>query len=246
MNDNSQYIEPPLNLILLSKDWKIVGLSSNIQDTYPPAKGFINRSLLDIHTTAVQSKVVSTLNLIQPDNVKHPNTVVIEMFSRVFAITLTALNAGNDSDAAYYAASLNDITEASGAINNPETGATEYKKLPFYDNGKIHFLAANDIYAIIADGNYCTIYTQNNHYYLLASLKSILSKFPASPLLRVHKSAIVNLLHINNVLKSHQGKTIVQLNNPSIPPIQVSRRNLAKLKTAIKSISPKHILTIHH
>jgi len=69
-----------------------------------------------------------------------------------------------------------------------------------------------DILYIEADRNYCRIYTKTNEYLLCITLKSIEEKLNNLHFLRVHRSYIINLSHIDAVAEDH-----VIINQKAIP-----------------------------
>jgi len=60
-----------------------------------------------------------------------------------------------------------------------------------------------DILYIEADRNYCRIFTKTNEYLLCITLKSIEEKLNKHIFLRVHRSYIINLSHIDAVADDH-------------------------------------------
>jgi len=66
----------------------------------------------------------------------------------------------------------------------------------------IKFIVADILY-IEADRNYCRIFTKTNEYLLCITLKSIEEKLTKHIFLRVHRSYIINLSHIDAVADDH-------------------------------------------
>ena len=60
-----------------------------------------------------------------------------------------------------------------------------------------------EILYIEAERNYCRIYSKNKEYLLVMTLKDLDEKLPNEYFLRVHRSFIVNLSHIDEVAASH-------------------------------------------
>ena len=60
-----------------------------------------------------------------------------------------------------------------------------------------------DILYIEADRNYCRIFTKTNEYLLCITLKAIEEKISRRLFLRVHRSYIINLSHIDAVAEDH-------------------------------------------
>lgn len=71
----------------------------------------------------------------------------------------------------------------------------------------------DDIYYLEADRNYCQVYTKENNYLLVNTLKTMEDKLPSQQFQRIHRSYIVNLKHINEVAQNHVTveKTILPL-----------------------------------
>jgi len=60
-----------------------------------------------------------------------------------------------------------------------------------------------DILYIEADRNYCRIFTRDKEYLLCITLKTIEEKLPGRIFLRIHRSYIINLAHIDEVAEGH-------------------------------------------
>jgi len=69
-----------------------------------------------------------------------------------------------------------------------------------------------DILYIEADRNYCRIFTKTHEYLLCVTLKAIEEKLDNRIFLRVHRSYIINLSHIDAVAEDH-----VIINQKAIP-----------------------------
>lgn len=61
----------------------------------------------------------------------------------------------------------------------------------------------NDILYIEADRNYSKIFTTQKEYVLVATLKDLEDKLGNHPFLRIHRSFIVNLKHIDEIAAHH-------------------------------------------
>ncbi len=70
-------------------------------------------------------------------------------------------------------------------------------------NEKMIKISINDIYYIEADRNYCRIFSKNKEYLIVITLKDFDEKLPNEYFLRIHRSYIVNLFHIDEVAGSH-------------------------------------------
>jgi DNA-binding LytR/AlgR family response regulator len=71
------------------------------------------------------------------------------------------------------------------------------------NNEKMIKVLIKDIFYIKAERNYCHIYSKNRECLLVMTLKEIDDKLPPEHFLRIHRSFIVNLSHINEVSGTH-------------------------------------------
>ena len=85
-----------------------------------------------------------------------------------------------------------------------------------------------DILYIEADRNYCRIFTKTNEYLLCITLKTIEEKLNNRIFLRVHRSYIINLSHIDAVADDH-----VIINQKAMP---VSKELKEKLLHRIQTL----------
>jgi len=70
----------------------------------------------------------------------------------------------------------------------------------------------DNIYYFEADRNYCKIYSKNRECLLVMTLKEISNRLPIEHFLRIHRSYIINLSHVDEVAGSH-----VVINRKAIP-----------------------------
>jgi DNA-binding LytR/AlgR family response regulator len=71
------------------------------------------------------------------------------------------------------------------------------------NHDKMVKIIVKDIYYIEAERNYCRIYSKDKEYLLVMTLKDLNEKLPEGHFVRVHRSYIVNVEHVNEVAISH-------------------------------------------
>lgn len=86
---------------------------------------------------------------------------------------------------------------------------------------KLVKIIAKDIYYIEAERNYCRIYSKDKEYLLVMTLKDMNEKLPKGQFMRIHRSYIVNVEHVDEVALSH-----VALAKKAIPLGKSFRNNL--------------------
>ena len=82
-------------------------------------------------------------------------------------------------------------------------------------------ISINEILYVEADRNYCKIFSKNTECLLVMTLKELNDKLPDNHFLRIHRSYIVNLAHIDEVAGSH-----VVISKKAIPLSKTNRSNL--------------------
>lgn len=84
-------------------------------------------------------------------------------------------------------------------------------------------ISLNDIQYIEADRNYCKIHSRERQHLLVSTLKDVDEKLKDNRFLRVHRSYIVNLSHLDEVGTNH-----LLINNKIIPLSKSMRGELLK------------------
>ena len=222
-----------IGLILLTKDWRVVGMNEDILRMVGPATGMIGENFIQYHPRKSQEKVRDILQELSEPREGEPNTMIVHLRGKVWMISMSPMTVLKQDNTTSWALTIMDVTEQTGASMNPLSGHTELKKLPIYENGVFHFLSADQVYLIEADGNYCKIFTAQKKFYLLMSLKAVLQKFATLDFFRVHKSFIANLKYIRTIDHSAGNRMVISFDNPAIPTVPVSRRIASALKKAI-------------
>lgn len=91
------------------------------------------------------------------------------------------------------------------------------------DHEKMVKININDIFYVQSDRNYSRIFSKNKDSLLVMTLKEIDEKLPDEHFIRVHRSYIVNLSHVDEVAGTH-----VVINRKAIPISKSLRINLLK------------------
>ncbi|MGI9532136.1 LytR/AlgR family response regulator transcription factor [Lutimonas sp.] len=88
-------------------------------------------------------------------------------------------------------------------------------------NEKMIKILIKDIYYFEADRNYCKIYSKKKECLLVMTLKEINDRLPREHFLRIHRSFIINLSHVDEVAGTH-----VVIGKKAIPLSKTLRREL--------------------
>lgn len=222
-----------VGLVLLSRDMRVVGLNEYALRLVGPQMEMMGKNLVHYHPEKSREKVRSLLEELSSARGEMPNTMIIDVLGKVLMTNMSRLTVLPAADTAAWALTFMDVTEQTGAAKNPDSGLVELIKLPIYENGVFHFLSADQVYSIEADGNYCRIFTTSKTFYLLMSLKAVLQRFATRDFFRAHKSFIVNLQHIRTIDQSAGQGITISFDDPAIPAVPVSRRRASALKKTL-------------
>jgi len=97
------------------------------------------------------------------------------------------------------------------------------------------FLKGDDIFWISAEGYYIMLYTTHGQFLLRRSLKDIFLSLPRSQFIKIHRSAIINILHLNELQQPpNKGISVLMKDGNSHP---VSRTHVKSLKEALNNLS---------
>ena len=118
-----------------------------------------------------------------------------------------------------------------------EPGITEpnfhIDKLPVLKNQKTYFVDIADVVSVSADGHYTTVQSKDNEYHFCShSLSRVEEVLDPQVFLRVHRSHIVNLNHVESFERQHD-KGLVFMCGDEGRPIPVSRTNIGKLQSVL-------------
>ena len=81
----------------------------------------------------------------------------------------------------------------------PDHGSDKNKKLVIKVDGKIHFIPIQEIKWIEAYDYYIKIHVGHAFHLLRETMKKIIQKLPDKDFIRIHKSSIVNVNHIERI-----------------------------------------------
>lgn len=98
-------------------------------------------------------------------------------------------------------------------IENPnnDTGSIKQNRLAIKQNRKILFIKKPKINYIQASSYYAEIYVENKKYLIRESLNSLLNQLTSFNFFRIHRSTIVNISFIKEVIYSNYGEIDVKM-----------------------------------
>ncbi len=105
-------------------------------------------------------------------------------------------------------------------------------KIALNTRAGVMLLKVEDILCVEADGDYTSIHTVNNDFFYKKNLKHIESRLPSDLFLRVHRSYIVNLREIKELISNVGSRCRLKMVDGT--EIPVSRRKAREVKNKLK------------
>jgi two-component system response regulator AlgR len=146
---------------------------------------------------------------------------------------LKPIKAEQLQDALNKARRLNKVQRAA-AIPAPAGSAQVRTHISAKTRRGVDLIALNDVRFFIADHKYVTVYHTGGEHLLDETLKELEEEF-GERLLRIHRSALVSVNHIEGLERNGQGQYQVRLADTQQRPT-VSRRHAGALKALLKQL----------
>jgi DNA-binding LytR/AlgR family response regulator len=193
-----------------------------------------DRLVLSFHPERSQPKVEFLLDQAArcPVASPPPMTMIINIPERVLLIKVTQLTDGHRQPAGYTLV-FYDITEL---VSADDTGLTRpdarrrLLKIPTISNQRIVLLDADDVFAIQSDGHYTHVRTADGTQSCNLNIGDLESRLDPERFMRVHRSHIVNLTEVTQILRD-DGRLALQL-GPKLQ-VPVSRTSAANVLTRL-------------
>lgn len=117
----------------------------------------------------------------------------------------------------------NTVSDLLDSINlNPRSTEASYKnRIPIPGKKKTFFVSTSEILFIKASNYYIEIYTEQSKHILRESMHNIMKGLDPQNFVRIHRSSIVNLIHITELVNSDFGEMDVKMSNGKL--IRVSK-----------------------
>lgn len=117
------------------------------------------------------------------------------------------------------------------ALSSPDI-LSKGRSLIVKGNDKIAFLDKEDIDWIEADGDYVCIHKDTHTHLVRATLKSVEAELHAPYFQRIHRSTIINLNHVREIISAQKGEAVVVMKAGE--RLKVSRTYGAALRAKLK------------
>lgn len=108
-------------------------------------------------------------------------------------------------------AAASSLQRQLAVLTGPADLEPPFRRLAVRNNGHVLFLAPEEIEWIEAAGNYVRLNAGGESHLLRETMSGVESKLPRERFLRIHRSAIVNLENVRELVPSPHGDFVVVL-----------------------------------
>jgi two-component system LytT family response regulator len=117
----------------------------------------------------------------------------------------------------------------------PATTSEPLKRFLIKSSTEVNFVSADDVDWLEADGYYTKVHAGNKTHLLRGNLGSFESRLDPKKFARIHRSAVVNLSHVQRLRDLFHGDCLVVMKNGT--ELKVSRRHRQQLETLLEQLS---------
>lgn len=115
----------------------------------------------------------------------------------------------------------------------PQAPTAQIDRIPLNKNGKTYLLCPAEIYYIESHGEFTVIHSEKGRFMSSIRLKDFEVRLQKHSFFRAHRSYIVNLDHVVEMVALYGGLYSLKLKDPNHSKIPVSRRQSRQLKNLI-------------
>lgn len=128
------------------------------------------------------------------------------------------------------------VSDLLGSLRtNPQELKTIYKdRIPVPDKNTTRFVSTDEIRCIKASNYYVEIFTEQSKYLLRDSMHNILESLDPKNFIRIHRSSIVNLAHMIELVYSDFGELDVKMSNGELIRVSTGYRQEFLKKIGVK------------
>jgi len=243
IDDESLARQRLINLVNDVPELKLIGECS----TGKEAISTINKLEPDVIFLDIQMKDLTGFDVLQKINVeKKPLIVFVTAYNeyalkafdffafdyllkpykdeRFFKSVKNIIDFANNKNYSPFETKINDLLKYIKTNNAPSVNYSE--KLPIKLGNKISFINVNDIKYIVASSYYAEIYTDDKKYLLRESLSNLIETLDENKFIRVHRSTIINLKEISELVNSNYSEVDVKMKDKKMFRVSKSYKKI--------------------
>jgi LytTR family transcriptional regulator, CO-responsive transcriptional regulator RcoM len=226
-----------VGVVHLSMDLHVVGMndyarrSLPVQDKLP-----FGKLVTDFHPEAAKAKVKFLLGQAEcPVNNAPPMAMMINIPERMLLIKVSKIGDAQGATTGYTLV-FYDITEVvsqevdGGKVPDAREGAEKrlLRKIPTLKQNRVLLVDVPSVSFIRSEGHYTWVHTGQGSQFCNLNIGDLESRLDPHLFLRVHRSYIVNLSHVDEIVRD-DGRMTLRMMGPTPVEIPVSRSSAPRL-----------------
>jgi LytTR family transcriptional regulator, CO-responsive transcriptional regulator RcoM len=228
-----------IGLVHIDLQLRVVGMNDYARRCLPVEEKMpFGKLVTSFHPKASRAKVQFLIGQAEcPVNNAPPMTMIINIPERMLIIKVTKI-ADERGATTGYTLVFHDITEVISqapdwkaprdARENAVAGKRLLRKIPTTRQRRILLVDVPDVSFIRSEGHYTWVNTSQGSHFCNLNIGDLESRLDPSLFLRVHRSYIINLSHVNEILRE-DGRVSLRMMGPEPVEIPVSRASTPAL-----------------
>lgn len=115
----------------------------------------------------------------------------------------------------------------------PDTTVDQASRLPYESEGRTHFIDAESVSAVRAEGHYTILYHDAKKLFCPWSITEAEGRLPKALFLKTHRSYLVNRTHVTSFERKKDNGICFFENTASLPKVPVSRSRLKDVRDSL-------------
>lgn len=227
-----------VGVVHLDMSLHVVGMNDFARRSLPVKEKLpFDKYVLDFHPDAAKSKVKFLLDQAEcPVNNAPPMAMMINIPDRMLLIKVSKMG-GAQGVTLGYTLVFYDITDVvshevggGGGSRNAQEGSEKRQllKIPTIKQNRVLLVDVPSVSFIRSEGHYTWVHTSQGSQFCNLNIGDIESRLDAQLFLRVHRSYIVNLSHIDEIVRD-DGRMTLRMMGSTPVEIPVSRASAPRL-----------------
>ena len=220
-----------VGLVQLDKHLKVSAMNSFARRVLPvEEKQPFDKMVLSFHPARSQSKVKFLIDQTEcPVSNPPPMTMIINIPERVLLVKVARM-ADVNGETVGYTLVFYDITDAVSrdepSQQRPDA-KRQLQKIPTVSGNRIVLVDADSVHYFRAEGHYTWVTTQQGSSFCNLTIGDLESRLDSASFLRIHRSYLVNLDHVEQIVRD-EGRVTLKLRHEETE-LPVSRTSVPKL-----------------
>lgn len=228
-----------VGVVNLDRELRVIGMNDYARRSLPVKERLpFGKIVTSFHPESSRAKVQFLLGQAEcPVNNAPPMAMIINIPERVLLIKVARMSDG-DGETTGYTLVFYDITEVVSvegevgagrpAREGAAPGKRQLRKIPTIRQNSMVLIDVANVSFIRSEGHYTWVHTAQGSQFCNLNIGDLESRLDPSLFLRVHRSYIVNLSHVDEIMRDSGRMTLRMLG--SVPTeIPVSRTSAPKL-----------------